>query len=50
MNSREFKNNVENARIAKGFFQRILVKLSRISRSTLNDIINVKIKKVDVDF
>ena len=49
MNSNEFKNIIENARIAKGISQRELAKLSGISRSTLNDIINGKIKKVDVD-
>lgn len=50
MNSNELKNIIENARIAKGISQRELAKLSGISRSTLNDIINGKIKKVDVDF
>ena len=49
MNSNELKNIIENARIAKGVSQRELAKLSGISRSTLNDIINGKIKKVDVD-
>lgn len=49
MNSNELKNIVENARIAKGISQRELAKLSGIGRSTLNDIINGKIKKVDVD-
>jgi len=49
MNSNELKNIIENARIAKGISQRELAKLSGISRSTLNDIINGKIKKVDVD-
>lgn len=49
MNSNEFKKIIENARIAKGVSQRELAKLSGISRSTLNDIINGKIKKVDVD-
>ncbi|MEG1495262.1 MAG: helix-turn-helix transcriptional regulator [Bacilli bacterium] len=49
MNSEELKNIIENARIAKGISQRELSKLSGISRSTLNDIINGKIKKVDVD-
>ena len=49
MNSNELKNIIENARIAKGISQRELGKLSGISRSTLNDIINGKIKKVDVD-
>ncbi|CCY94205.1 putative uncharacterized protein [Firmicutes bacterium CAG:884] len=49
MNSNELKNIVENARIAKRISQRELAKLSGIGRSTLNDIINGKIKKVDVD-
>lgn len=49
MNSNELKNIIENSRIAKGISQRELAKLSGISRSTLNDIINGKIKKVDVD-
>ena len=49
MNSNEFKNIIENARIAKGISQRELAKLSGINRSTLNDIINGKIKRVDVD-
>ena len=44
MNSNELKNIIENARIAKGISQRELAKLSGISRSTLNDIINGKIK------
>ena len=49
MNSNELKNIIESARISKGVSQRELAKLSGISRSTLNDIINGKIKKVDVD-
>lgn len=49
MNSNGFKNIIENARIAKGISQRELAKLSGMSRSTLNDIINGKIKKIDVD-
>lgn len=49
MNSNELKNIIENVRITKGISQRELAKLSGISRSTLNDIINGKIKKVDVD-
>ena len=49
MNSNELKNIIENAIIAKGISQRELAKLSGINRSTLNDIINGKIKKVDVD-
>lgn len=49
MNSNELKSIIESARISKGMSQRELAKLSGISRSTLNDIINGKIKKVDVD-
>lgn len=49
MNSDELKNIIEEARINKGISQRELSKISGISRSTLNDIINGKIKKVDVD-
>ena len=49
MNSNELKNIIETVRIAKGISQIELAKLSGISRSTLNDIINGKIKKVDVD-
>lgn len=49
MNSNELKSIIESARISKGISQRELAKLSGISRSTLNDIINGKIKKVDVD-
>ena len=45
MNSNELKKIIENARIAKGVSQRELAKLSGISRSTLNDIINGKLKK-----
>ena len=33
----------------KGSSQRELAKLTGISRSTLNDLINGKIKKVDID-
>lgn len=49
MNLNELKNVIENARIVKKISQRELAKLSGISRSSLNDIINGKIKKVDVD-
>ncbi len=49
MNSEELKSIIESAREAKGISQRELAKLSGISRSTLNDIINGKIKKIDVD-
>ena len=49
MNSNELKNIIENARIVKGISQRELAKLSGIRKSILNDIINGKIKKVDVN-
>ena len=49
MNSEELKNLIESARIEKGISQRELAKLTGISRSTLNDLINGKIKKVDID-
>ena len=49
MNSEELKNLIESARVAKGISQRELAKLTGISRSTLNDLINGKIKKVDID-
>ena len=49
MNSEELKNMIESARIEKGISQRELAKLTGISRSTLNDLINGKIKKVDID-
>ena len=49
MNSEELKNLIESAREAKGISQRELAKLTGISRSTLNDLINGKIKKVDID-
>lgn len=48
MYSEELKNTLENARINKDISQRELSKLAGISRSTLNDLINGKIKKVDV--
>ena len=49
MNSEELKILIESAREAKGISQRELAKLTGISRSTLNDLINGKIKKVDID-
>ena len=49
MNSNELKNLIENARVKKGISQRELAKETGISRSTLNDLINGKIKKVDID-
>ena len=47
MNSEELKILIESAREAKGISQRELAKLTGISRSTLNDLINGK--KVDID-
>lgn len=49
MNSEELKSIIESAREAKRISQRELAKLSGISRSTLNDIINGKIKKIKLD-
>ena len=49
MNSEELKLLIEDTRIKKGISQRELAKLTGISRSTLNDLINGKIKKVDID-
>ena len=49
MNSEELKILIEDARIKKGISQRELAKQTGISRSTLNDLINGKIKKVDID-
>ncbi len=49
MNSEELKILIESARETKGISQRELAKLTGISRSTLNDLINGKIKKVDID-
>ncbi|MBR6133610.1 MAG: helix-turn-helix transcriptional regulator [Bacilli bacterium] len=49
MNSEELKVLIEDARIKKGISQRELAKQTGISRSTLNDLINGKIKKADID-
>lgn len=49
MNSEELKDLIEKARAIKGISQRELAKQTGISRSTLNDLINGKIKKVDID-
>ena len=49
MNSEELKNLIESARVEKGISQRELAKLTGISRSTLNDIVNGKIKKIKLD-
>ncbi|MBQ6497127.1 MAG: helix-turn-helix transcriptional regulator, partial [Bacilli bacterium] len=49
MNSEELKILIESARVEKGISQRELAKQTGISRSTLNDLINGKIKKADID-
>ncbi len=49
MNSNELKDLIKSARIEKGISQRELAKRTGISRSTLNDLINGKAKKVDID-
>lgn len=49
MNSEELRILIETARIKKEISQRELSKQTGISRSTLNDLINGKIKKVDID-
>ena len=49
MNSEELRISIETARMKKGISQRELAKQTGISRSTLNDLINGKIKKVDID-
>ena len=49
MNSVELKILIETARVEKGISQRELAKQTGISRSTLNDLINGKIKKADID-
>lgn len=49
MNSEELKYLIESAREEKGVSQRELAKLTNIGRSTLNDLINGKIKKIDID-
>lgn len=49
MNSEELKNMIESVREEKGLSQRELAKQTGISRSTLNDLINGKIKRVDID-
>lgn len=49
MNSEELKNIIETSRDKKGISQRELAKATGISRSTLNDLINGKVKKVDID-
>ena len=49
MNSEKLKSIIESSREIKGISQRELAKQTGISRSTLNDLINGKIKKVDID-
>ena len=49
MNSDKLKNLIESAREQRGISQRELAKISGISRSTLNDLINGKIKKINLD-
>ena len=49
MNSERLKFLIESARLRKDISQRELAKIAGISRSTLNDLINGKIKKVDID-
>ena len=46
----ELKNLIESARVAKGISQRELAKLTGISRSTLNDLINGKISLYVIAF
>ena len=47
MNSEKLQNLLLNAIDKKGISQRELARLSGISRSTLNDIVNEKIKKIN---
>lgn len=49
MNSNKLKNLIETTREYRGISQRELAKVSGISRSTLNDLINGKIKKINLD-
>ena len=49
MNSDKLKNLIESAREQRSISQRELAKISGISRSTLNDLINGKIKKINLD-
>ena len=49
MNSEELKILIDSAIVANGITQRELTKLTAISRSTLNNLINGKIKKIDID-
>ena len=49
MNSEKLQNLLLSAIDRKGISQRELAKLTGISRSTLNDIVNWKIKKINLD-
>lgn len=49
MNSEKLQNLLLNAIDKKGISQRKLARLSGISRSTLNDIVNGKIKKIKLN-
>lgn len=49
MNFENIKEIIENRRSEKGISQRELAKLSGIGRSTYNDLVNGKIKKIDVE-
>ncbi len=49
MYNNEFKNVIEIARKLKGLSQRQFAKQVGLSQSTYNDIINGKIKKLDVE-
>lgn len=49
MSANELKIMIENGCIEKGYSQRDLSKKIGVSHSTLNDIVNAKIKKIDVD-
>lgn len=49
MYNNEFKNVIEIARKLKGLSQRQFAKQVGLSQSTYNDIINGKIKKLDIE-
>ena len=49
MNSEKLQNLLLNAIDKQGISQRELARLTQISRSTLNDILNGKIKKIKLD-
>lgn len=49
MSGNELKILIENGCLEKGYSQRDLSKKIGVSHSTLNDIVNAKIKKIDVD-